>query len=69
MFGDRYVILIKFKNGDEGYYCRMADDKIFFTSNPYDAKIYTSAFKLGCEEAEIESSFRNIIRKTKMKTL
>ncbi len=69
MFGSKYVIWIEFSNGDEGYFYKIKDGKIFYKYNPYDAKIYNSTFECGFDEGYCLNSFRDIIDKIEYKKL
>ena len=69
----KYVIWIEFKDGDEGYFYKIKDGKIFYTYNKYEAKIYNSSFSassgLGELSAEININRIDTIDQIKIKKL
>ena len=61
------MIWIEFENGEEGYFYKRIDDRIFYKRRACDAKIYTSLFQAGFD-TRYELSGANI-RQTKVITL
>ena len=61
-----YIIFIKFKDGDEGYFVRVSGKKIIYNSSAKNARQYYTRFKANYDIGYWLSDFEDIIRYTEV---